>query len=254
MSAIWRTCCYQDGSLVLLLAMADHGKDDGTDIYPGVDLLAAKCRSSVRAIQERLKKLRADGVVKIVGNNGIDLPDDETPVGGRGRKTEYRIDLERVQELHALHQQESPQCEHCRARAERVRRRARKGAARSTKGEDARAPYRIEPLETPLNLPSEAARAPVGRVIGQVSEPIANAIDVLPLSGKQRAKLVGLFEPTVLAAWFAGVRFREGPPLVIVLASRCKCSWVQDKFGDRLRRAFGDDLKFDYEREQVDDA
>jgi hypothetical protein len=73
-----------------------------------------------------------------------------------------------------------------------------------------------------------------------------------PLSGRA-GQLTKEFEPAQLAAWFGGVDFRDGPPLTIVLASRCKCSWVRDKFGDRLRRLFGDDLAFAYEPEHRDD-
>ncbi len=230
MTEIWGTCVYQDGCLVLLLALADHGNDDGGEIYPGLDLMAAKCRSSVRATQDRLKRMRADGVLKIVDRFGNDLPDDVTPPGGRGIKTEYRIDLERVQELHALHQQENPECEHCAARAKRVRRRATKREARRTKGADDSSAYRIEPSEPPLNLAPASAPPVTGRA----------------------GRIAAMFSQPIYDAWFKGSYFREGPPLTIVLASKARREQVRDKFGDKLRNVFGETLAFDWERETVD--
>lgn len=73
-----------------------------------------------------------------------------------------------------------------------------------------------------------------------------------PLSGRA-GTLAKLFDDAVLQVWFAGASFRDGPPLAIVLSSRCKCNWVREKFGDRLRQAFGDDLTFDWDREVSDD-
>jgi hypothetical protein len=269
MTNIWNTCCYQGGCLVLLLAMADHGEDDGTEIYPGLDLLAAKCRSSVRAVQEQIKKLRGDGVLKIIGPDGEDLPDDVMPAGGRGHKTEYRIDLERVKELHALHQEQSPECEHCLARSIRAQRAARKGAAGRTlssekrvqpgarkgeagsaKGEDSRTAYRIEPSKPSLNLPPDAARAPEGRVVGPDGEPIQSASP--PPSSDRMARLAKVIGPDRQKNhWFDGAYFREGSPLTIVLATRARCSRARDLFGFQLRDVFGDDLAFDFERQPV---
>jgi hypothetical protein len=57
-----------------------------------------------------------------------------------------------------------------------------------------------------------------------------------------------LFGPIDLQNWFEGCHFREGPPLTIVLAKRFKRDWVRNKWSDRLRRAFGEELSFDYAR------
>lgn len=236
MTEIWRTCCYQDGCLVLLLAMADHGEDDGTEIYPGLDLLAAKCRSSVRAVQDRLKKLRADGVVKILDPDGNDLPDDMTPPGGRGRKTEYRIDLERVQELHALHQLENPDCEHCKARAKRASRRRTKGAAARAKGEAGnvkgaadRSTYRIEPSKPSLNLPPAAARDPDGRAAG---------LSLKPQIDKLRERIGDDY----FQAYFGGAEFIDTAPIKIVVPRESIRVRIKEKYIDKLVALFGDDV------------
>jgi hypothetical protein len=65
------------------------------------------------------------------------------------------------------------------------------------------------------------------------------------------ARLARMFEPAVLEAWFKNSRFDEGPPLTLVLDGRMQCNWVRDRFGDRLRCAFGDDLAFSFQRERV---
>lgn len=167
MTAIWETCLYQGGTLTVFLAMADCASGhDGSGIFPGNDYLAAKCRQSVRATLDCIKRLRADGAVKQVGENGDDLPPDENYPGGRGHKAEYRIDLERVQELQALHEAAKSDCEICkqhRLASQRKRRRdskkgevhARKGELFDLKGEVSRARIEEEPSEPSLNLPPE---------------------------------------------------------------------------------------------------
>ena len=134
MTMIWDTCLYQGGTLNVLLAMADHGSDNGRDIYPGMEYLAAKCRQSVRTTQENVKRLRADGVVILLDRQGRDLEHTENPTGGRGCRTEYRIDLERVQKLQGLHQEDEPDCEHCAAADKTPQKPAQKGAASDKKG------------------------------------------------------------------------------------------------------------------------
>lgn len=61
-------------------------------------------------------------------------------------------------------------------------------------------------------------------------------------------KLARLYTPLELQNWFGGHSFREGPPLTLVLAKPFQCNWVRDKWSDRLRRVFGDELAFDYAR------
>jgi hypothetical protein len=139
-SAIWQTCLYSGGTLNVLLSMADFAGLDGRDIFPGLDYLAARCRQTPRATQDCIKRLRADKVVVLLGASGKDLEPDANPTGGRGNRTEYRIDLKRVQELQALHQAEEPNCLHClkgrKPAAKRVKISATKGEVFAAKGEE----------------------------------------------------------------------------------------------------------------------
>lgn len=92
MSAVWDSRCYEGGTLLVLLALADWANDDGMRIYPGLPQLAAKARLTVRQAQRALRRLKEDGV--IVATDGAK--------GGRGRVTHYRLIIERVTKLHAL--------------------------------------------------------------------------------------------------------------------------------------------------------
>lgn len=76
---------------LVLLAMADHARDDGTGCYPSVNLLAWKTSQSRRGVQKIIGRLEARGLLK--------GPPLETRKGGRGFNgrgitTEYRIILE----------------------------------------------------------------------------------------------------------------------------------------------------------------
>lgn len=135
MTLCWKTCLYEGNILNVLLALADWGEDDGGDIFPGIETLAAKCRCSVRTTQVALRKLEGDKVLEQIANSK----------GGRGKVTEYKINLERVQELQALHEAENPDCPHCQAkrksaekraqyRAQRVQTASEKGAGQRQKG------------------------------------------------------------------------------------------------------------------------
>lgn len=171
MTLIWDTCLYQSGTLNVLLAMADFANDRGDDIFPGIDNLAAKCRQSIRATQDCIKRLRADGVVKLLGPNGQDLEPEEPAVGGRGRRTEFRIDLQRAQELQGLHEAENPDCIYCEARRKRAEKRVQKpaakgavpvakGAVSDTKGADSRS--HIENHQEPSVEPSSEPERETG--------------------------------------------------------------------------------------------
>lgn len=70
----------------LASALADIANDDGADIYPGIDYLAWKLSSSERKVQYGMKALKDLGVIRAIGES----------VGGRGRKTEYRMYPEKL--------------------------------------------------------------------------------------------------------------------------------------------------------------
>lgn len=132
---IRNTCLYKGGPFAVLMAMADCANTaSGEGVYPGIDLLAANARLEIRATQDNIKRLRADLVVVLVSPDGEDLGPEVQPTGGRGRKTEYRIDLQRVHQLQGLHEAEAGVCQFCEAREKRRMMRLRKGAFSSTKG------------------------------------------------------------------------------------------------------------------------
>lgn len=72
------------GEQSVLLAMADHGNDDGTGIFPGVLRLAWKTGYSERQVQNILRSLEAKGLIVPVAY----------AQGGRGKSTEYKMCLE----------------------------------------------------------------------------------------------------------------------------------------------------------------
>lgn len=179
---IRNTCLYRGGEFNVLMAMADCANTaDGDGIYPGIDLLAANARQSIRQCQDNIRRLRADGVVKLIGPNGEDMPPDTSASGGRGRRTEYRIDLERVRELQGLHEAEEGECDFCKAREKRAYKRvqfpARKGEVSNAKGEvsdkkDAVSRPHIEPSE-PSNKPSSLSASENSPSVKPKEEPSA---------------------------------------------------------------------------------
>jgi hypothetical protein len=69
------------GQQAILLACADHGQDDGSDIFPSVDRLAWKTGYDRRNVQRIMRQLEAVGVLVQVAQ------------ATRRHPTEYRIDL-----------------------------------------------------------------------------------------------------------------------------------------------------------------
>lgn len=185
MTMIWDTCLYQAGTLNVLLAMADHASDNGRDIYPGMEYLAGKCRQTVRATQECVKRLRADRVVILLDRDGRDLEPSENPIGGRGYRATYRIDLERVQKLQGFHQQDCPDCEHCKFARKTPKEDAGKGEVSRKKGELSRS--HIENHQEP----SRTSLSPVG---SEESEKVASL-------GEGKPERWPEFRSTVAKTW-----------------------------------------------------
>ena len=69
------------GEMLLALALADHADDDGNNIFPSVQKLAAKTRQSERTVQYQLRRMEDSGWLLRVGHGK----------GGRSQTTEYRI-------------------------------------------------------------------------------------------------------------------------------------------------------------------
>lgn len=68
----------------VVMALADHGYDDGTHIFPGVLYLAWKTELSERQVQRILRDLEQRQILIAVANQD----------GGRGKATEYELHLE----------------------------------------------------------------------------------------------------------------------------------------------------------------
>src|SRR5712691_2118539 len=87
MNLVWEHARYRSNTLLTLLALADWSNDDGVS-WPGLNVLAAKSRQSVRSAQYALEQLIGDDVIEITDR-----------VGGRGNQNQFQI---RVQNLHPL--------------------------------------------------------------------------------------------------------------------------------------------------------
>jgi len=73
---------------LVLLRLADFADDRGFNIYPAVQTIVDDTGCSERAVQMALRKLVASDIL-VVMNQG----------GGRGRSTEYAIDLDHLEQL-----------------------------------------------------------------------------------------------------------------------------------------------------------
>ena len=65
MTRVWESAPCKGSDLLVLLAMADIGGDDGGDIYPSVSTLAKKVRLSERAVQLILRRLEERGLIEV---------------------------------------------------------------------------------------------------------------------------------------------------------------------------------------------
>ncbi len=70
-----------DEQFRLLMALARHAQDDGSQCFPGVELLAAETQRSERAVQRGLRQLEAAGHILPVAHRH----------GGRGHSTQYQL-------------------------------------------------------------------------------------------------------------------------------------------------------------------
>lgn len=104
MQSVWQHSKQSGGALVLLLAIADNAHDDGDGAYPSLDTLAQKARMTPRNVLILLKKLEADGEIRVehgAGPRGTNLyrlllPDLATPEKISPRKdfTPEKISME----------------------------------------------------------------------------------------------------------------------------------------------------------------
>jgi len=82
MSAVWEHSKQRGVPLLLLLAISDHANEDGV-AWPGIDLLARKCRSDSRYMRRLLQNLERSGELYISHNTG------------RGNTNEYLVAVAR---------------------------------------------------------------------------------------------------------------------------------------------------------------
>ena len=80
----------------VLVALADHADHEGEDIWPGRDYLLSKTGLSRNSLLRSLASLKLRGLVEIV------------ELGNRGRRTTYRIIMERVLSQGTLFAQRVP--------------------------------------------------------------------------------------------------------------------------------------------------
>lgn len=71
----------------VLVALADHAHDDGTNVYPGVKRLCIKTSLAERTVRRALSDLRSKGIIRIVKRAKFHST------------TEYRLDLPEMQAL-----------------------------------------------------------------------------------------------------------------------------------------------------------
>lgn len=104
MTLVWKHYPEGGSELLLALALADIGQDDGSRIHPSVQFMAHKTRMSERNIQYLLAKMLERGILQVVRKGGRH--------NGQNFTTKYRIDIEalsalpidRVQTLHPQEQ------------------------------------------------------------------------------------------------------------------------------------------------------
>jgi hypothetical protein len=126
MSLVWDNSRAEGSQLLLLLALADFGNDQGSQIWPSIETLARKCRRSTRSVQRDIADLEALGELAV---------DRKT---GRGRTNSYTV---LVDNLHRKGVNLSPYGE------ERVTDRAEKVTDRVVKGDIAVSRESLEPLD-----------------------------------------------------------------------------------------------------------
>lgn len=79
MSWVWEHSRARLNDRLVLLAIADQARDDGTDAWPSVPRLAAKAHVSERTVQRSIRALAELGEIEIVEG------------GGRHRPNQYRV-------------------------------------------------------------------------------------------------------------------------------------------------------------------
>ncbi len=80
---VWKADLPRDQKYILV-ALADHGQDDGTRIFPSIRQTALKVGASERTVQRHINKLLRRGILEVVRESGFRRP------------TEYRINVDNL--------------------------------------------------------------------------------------------------------------------------------------------------------------
>ena len=67
---VWDSGKYTQGTLLVLLALADWADDEGGRVYPSLAKVGAKSRLTIRQVRRIMRKLEADGVITKVHDGG----------------------------------------------------------------------------------------------------------------------------------------------------------------------------------------
>lgn len=124
----------------LLLALADHAKDDGSDCFPGVGYLAWKTGYSERQVQRILRELESNHLIKPLAHG----------TGGRHLRTEYQLLLENGVKKSPFTVQKGDNMSR-----ERVTKPAERVTSETQKGDKPGLPYKEEPSWEPSVESSE---------------------------------------------------------------------------------------------------
>ena len=104
--AVWKYSAQRGSGLLVLLALADHARDDGW-AWPSVETLAGEVRLSRRQVQQHLQRLATAGEIEV---------EDQTGPHGVNR---YRVNLGHLRdETHPCDAQQGE--ESCTPEAERI--------------------------------------------------------------------------------------------------------------------------------------
>jgi hypothetical protein len=80
---VWKTSKQRGSALLLLLAIADYAKDDGSNAWPSLQTLANKTRMSKRNVIKLVQKIEANGELRVrreQGPNGVNFYDIISPL------------------------------------------------------------------------------------------------------------------------------------------------------------------------------
>ena len=89
MTLVFGRLCGSPTEKIVLLAMADHADDDGSDVRPSAATLAAKCDVTRETVFRTWKKLERKGLISKVGKKAV----------RGGAVTVWQLNLEAISEL-----------------------------------------------------------------------------------------------------------------------------------------------------------